>query len=83
MFGHGQVEGYAEKYGMEYRRAYLGRDVRRWLVERHEREIFPLLHRRWLFAGVEDFLLYDFSTPTASVNEDVFAYSNIARRRAL
>ena len=23
MFGHGQVEGYAENYGMEYRRAYL------------------------------------------------------------
>ncbi len=23
MFGHGQMEGYAEKYGMEYRRAYL------------------------------------------------------------
>ncbi|MEZ4484421.1 MAG: hypothetical protein R2864_07430 [Syntrophotaleaceae bacterium] len=22
MFGHGQVEGFAEKYGMEYRRAY-------------------------------------------------------------
>jgi hypothetical protein len=22
MFGHGQIEGFAEKYGMEYRRAY-------------------------------------------------------------
>ena len=22
MFGHGQIEGYAEKYGMEYRKAY-------------------------------------------------------------
>ena len=21
MFGHGQIEGFAEKYGMEYRRA--------------------------------------------------------------
>ena len=22
MFGHGQVEGFTERYGMEYRRAY-------------------------------------------------------------
>ena len=46
------------------------------LIERHEREIFPLLHRRYLFAGVEHFLLYDFFTTDGAVNEDVFAYSN-------
>ncbi len=23
MFGHGQIEGFSEKYGMEYKRAYL------------------------------------------------------------
>jgi hypothetical protein len=43
---------------------------------RHEREIFPLLHRRELFAHVDDFLLYDFVAPDGTVNEDVFAYSN-------
>jgi len=26
------------------------------LVARHEREVFPLLHKRDLFAGVENFL---------------------------
>ncbi len=76
MFGHGQVEGYAEKYGMEYRRAYWNEMSNQYLVERHEREISPLLHRRYLFADVEGFLLYDFFTPEGSVNEDVFAYSN-------
>ena len=25
MFGHGQIEGFTEKYGMEYPRAYWGR----------------------------------------------------------
>jgi hypothetical protein len=43
MFGHGQVEGFTEKYGMEYR-APTGtrpRSSRKWLVARHEREIFP------------------------------------------
>ena len=84
MFGHGQVEGYTEKYGMEYRRAYWDETPDRDLVARHEREIFPLLHRRYLFAGVENFLLYDFFTPESHVNEDVFAYSNcVGEERSL
>ncbi len=60
MFGHGQIEGYGERYGMEYRRAYHDESPDTWLVARHEREISPLLHRRALFAEVRDFLLYDF-----------------------
>ncbi len=76
MFGHGQVEGYAEKYGMEFRRAYWDETPDPWLVERHEREIFPLLHKRRLFAEVDNFYLYDFFTPSGAVDENVFAYSN-------
>ncbi len=76
MFGHGQVEGYAERYGMEFRRAYWDERPNEWLVARHEREIFPLLHRRHLFAEVRDFLLYDLVDASGNVNEDVFAYSN-------
>jgi glycosidase len=76
MFGHGQIEGYAERYGMEYRRAYHEEQPDPWLVARHEREISPLLHRRHLFAEVRDFSLYDFFTDHGHVNEDVFAYSN-------
>jgi len=78
MFGHGQVEGYREKYGMEYRRAYWDETPDPWLVERHQSEIFPLLHRRTLFAEVANFLLYDFYAADGHVNEDVFAYSNRA-----
>jgi hypothetical protein len=76
MFGHGQIEGYTERYGMEYRRAYHDEQPDPWLVARHEREISPLLHRRRLFAEVANFLLYDFFTDQGHVNEDVFAYSN-------
>ena len=76
MFGHGQIEGFSEKYGMEFRRAYWDEQVDLSLVERHNREIFPLLHHRYLFAGVEHFQLYDFFTPEGNVNEDVYAYSN-------
>jgi len=76
MLGHGQVEGFAEKYGMEYQRAYWDEKPDGYLIERHEREIFPLAHKRYLFAGVEHFLLYDFFTSDGSVAEDVYAYSN-------
>jgi glycosidase len=76
MFGHGQIEGLTEKYGMEYRRAYWDETPDEGMLRRHEREIAPLLHRRHVFADVKDFLLYDFYTPDGHVNEDVFAYSN-------
>jgi glycosidase len=76
MFGHGQVEGFGEKYGMEYRRALLDESIDDELVERHRRQIAPLLHRRHLFSEVEHFRLYDFYTANGQVNEDVFAYSN-------
>jgi glycosidase len=76
MFGHGQVEGLTEKYGMEYRRAYWDEPLDEDLVRRHERAIFPLLRRRHLFAEVDHFYLYDLFAPEGHVNEDVFAYSN-------
>lgn len=75
MFGHGQVEGFAERYGMEYRCAYYDETPDPWLLERHEREIFPLLHRRRLFAGVEAFALFDI-VGDHGVLEDVYAIAN-------
>jgi glycosidase len=84
MFGHGQIEGFTEKYGMEYRWPRYEENPDHWLVERHEREIAPLLKRRWLFAESGNFLLYDFFTGSGAVDENVFAYSNRSgRERAL
>jgi hypothetical protein len=76
MFGHGQIEGFTEKYGMEYRRPRYDETPNHWLVERHEREIAPLLHQRALFAESSNFLLYDFFNDNGTVDENVFAYSN-------
>ncbi len=76
MIGHGQVEGYAEKYGMEFRRARLDEQPDPSLVERHQREVFPLLHRRAWFAEAHEFLLYDLITDGGGVDETVLAYSN-------
>ncbi|MBS1249425.1 MAG: hypothetical protein MAG431_01005 [Chloroflexi bacterium] len=75
MFGHGQVEGFTEKYGMEYKRAYYDETPNQGLIARHEREIFPLLHNRYLFAEVDHFVLYEFTTGDGPCR-DVFAYSN-------
>lgn len=75
MFGHGQIEGFTEKYGMEYRRAYWTEEPDRNLVEAHERKIFPLMKKRRLFSGAENFVLYDFFAGER-VDENVFAYSN-------
>jgi glycosidase len=76
MFGHGQVEGFTEKYGMEYQRPRYDETPNQGLVERHNREIAPLLHSRWLFAESENFLLYDFWKADGTVDENVYAYSN-------
>jgi glycosidase len=78
MFGHGQVEGFEEKYGMEFRRAYQDETIDDDLVRRHEREIFPLLKKRYLFSGVSNFALYDFFAGRGRVNENVLAFSNQA-----
>ena len=75
MIGHGQIEGYHEKYGMEYSRAYWNESPNGWLIDEHYRKIFPLLRKRYLFSGVEHFNLYDLVCHD-HVEESVYAYVN-------
>lgn len=75
MFGHGQVEGYAEKYGMEFTRAYLDETPDQGLIDYHERVVFPILRERHKFCGVEHFALLDFARDSV-VDENVFAFAN-------
>jgi glycosidase len=76
MFGHGQIEGYTERYGMEFKQAKMDEWPNEWLIARHQREIAPLLENRHIFAESTNFVLYDFWTGYGTVNENVFAYSN-------
>ncbi len=76
MFGHGQVEGFSEKYGMEYKQAYYDEQVDEHLAWRHKKELFPLLKMRHLFSQAENFELYDFIDENNKVNNNVFAFSN-------
>ncbi|MFN2322215.1 MAG: alpha-amylase family glycosyl hydrolase [Trueperaceae bacterium] len=78
MIGHGQFEGYREKYGMEFRRAKRDERPEGWLLERHDRELVPVLRHRAAFAGAEAFRLYDAVADDGAVLEDVYAYTNDA-----
>jgi hypothetical protein len=77
MFGHGQVEGYTERYGMDFKVARLDESANEGMVARHQELIAPLLWNRQLFAESADFVLYDFWTGSGDVDENVFAYSNM------
>ncbi len=75
MFGHGQIEGFEEKYGMEYTKAYKNEEPDYGLIEGHKHDIFPLMKKRYLFSGIENFCFFDVWNEGV-VNENVFAYSN-------
>ncbi|KUG26146.1 alpha-amylase family protein [hydrocarbon metagenome] len=76
MFGHGQVEGFTEKYGMEYKRAYYNETPNQWLIDRHQREIFPVMRKRYIFSEVVNFWIFDLNKDNGGVNENVYAFVN-------
>ncbi|HEX6986724.1 MAG TPA: hypothetical protein VF170_15190, partial [Planctomycetaceae bacterium] len=76
MLGHGQVEGFTEKYGMEFQRARLDEQPNAGLIAHFEEQIVPLLRDRRRFASSADFRLFDVVADDGSILEDVFAYSN-------
>lgn len=75
LFGHGQVEGLGEKYGMEFARAYLDEVPDPVLVARHDAEIAPLLEGRELFADPSTLRLLEVSSDDPH-HRDVWAYTN-------
>src|SRR6185312_8733681 len=79
MFAHGQIEGFTERYGMDFKRALLQEVPNQGLIDRYQHEITPLLKDRYLFAESEHFVLYDFWNEHGTVDENVFAYSNRSR----
>ena len=76
MFAHGQVEGFSEKYGMDFLKPRLSEKENQYLIHRHEKEIFPLLRKRYQFSGVEKFFIFNFKTESGTVNDDVISYAN-------
>jgi hypothetical protein len=84
MLGHGQVEGFRERYGMEFRRARWNEPVDEPHAGHFAWAIVPLLRRRREFSGTDLFHLYDAIDDGGNVVEDVYAYSNgLGTRRNL
>lgn len=79
MFGHGQIEGYREKYGMEFQRDYWEETPDKEFIKLHEQLIFPLLRKRYIFAQAKSFRLYDYYQTDGQVIENVYALSNHAQ----
>ena len=75
MFGHGQIEGFREKYGMEYQRAYWEEEPDENLINGHRRRIFPLLKMRKLFSECCNFQLFDVEN-NGNIQQNIYAYTN-------
>ena len=76
LFGHGQVDGLLEQYGMDYRHAHYLEAPDPLFVARHEREIAPLLKLRHLFGDAETFHLVDVHLgDQGPVSSDIFAFA--------
>ncbi len=76
MFGHGQIEGFEEKYGMEFRKSYWDETPDQGFVDYHYRIITPILKNRYLFSKVDHFQLFTLTSSDRTTNENVFAFTN-------
>jgi glycosidase len=76
MLGHGQVEGFRERYGMEFRKARWDEPVDQSHAGHFAWAIVPLLRRRSAFSGTTDFHLYDAHVDDGAVDENVYAFTN-------
>ncbi|MDO9546488.1 MAG: alpha-amylase family glycosyl hydrolase [Pelolinea sp.] len=76
MFGHGQIEGYRERYGMDFIQPRFREAPSDEMIVIHQSKIKPLLDIRHKFAGSNNFQLYDYLLSDESIANDVIAFSN-------
>lgn len=76
MFGHGQFEGYKEKYGMDFLQPFFNEIQDEDLISRHKKFIQPLLKNRFKYSYARNFKLLDYYQSHGKVNHNVLAFSN-------
>jgi len=76
MFGHGQFEGYRERYGMDFHQPHLKETPDEKLISLHKRQILPLLENRPRYSASKNFKLHDCFFTNGNINHDVIAYTN-------
>jgi len=76
MFGHGQFEGYKERYGMDFLQPHLKETPDEHLITRHKELIHPLLENRFKYSRSKNFKLHNYHYTNGKINNNVIAYSN-------
>jgi len=74
MFGHGQMEGLSEHYGMDFQAPMLNEQQDVIFKEKHKHWITPLLRQRPRFSQAEKMSIFDFHED-GRINEDVYIFS--------
>lgn len=74
MLGHGQFEGYEERYGMDFLAPKWDEKVDQQLIKDHERWLVPLLRQRSYFSDANAFHLFHVVNNSGEELQDVFAY---------
>jgi len=76
MIAHGQIEGFTEKYGMEYKRSYWDETPDRDLIARHEREISRCFECVGFSQKSKTFIYLIICKIDGTIRRNVFAYCN-------
>jgi len=76
MFGHGQFEGFRERYGMDFSIPQINENPDEELILRHSKAITPLLNNRNYSSQSANFALLDFLGTENNINDNVIAFFN-------
>jgi len=76
MFGHGQLEGFSERYGMDLKDPTMKENPDKQLINHHQWLIAPLLKNRRRFAGSDNFRLLEFRLSNRENDKNTFVVSN-------
>jgi hypothetical protein len=76
MFGHGQIEGYRERYGMDFLQPRSQETPSDEMITNHQLKIKPLLDIRYKYSGSKNFRLHDYFQAGESIIDDVIVFSN-------
>ena len=76
MFNHGQIEGFSERYGMDFLVPFMNEREDDQLIQQHEKFIFPLLRKRDYFSNAGTFHLFEVLDEKNKPLSDVYVYFN-------
>jgi hypothetical protein len=80
MFGHGQIEGFSESYGMDFANPMLNESSDKRFLAKHQESLSPLLLQRKRFTSTEAIAIFDLLIEDQT-NEDVYIFSIISENK--